>query len=49
MLTIELKICQMQIETEKRNVREVITIKENIQLNNLINCVKELENVSLNK
>ena len=39
----------MQIETEKRNVREVITIKENIQLNNLINCVKELENVSLNK
>ena len=30
MLTIELKICQMQIETEKRNVREVITIKEKI-------------------
>ena len=32
----------------KGNVREIITMKEKIQLNNLINCVKELENVSLN-
>ena len=49
MLTIELKICHMQIEKEKGNVREIIIIKEKIQLNNLINCVKELENLSLNK
>ena len=28
MLTIELKICHMQIEKEKGNVREIITIKE---------------------
>ena len=37
----------MKIEEEKRNIREIKTIKN--MLNHLINCVEELENVTVNK
>ena len=46
MLKIEKKI-QMKIEEEKRNIREIIIIKN--VLNHLINSVEELENVTVNK
>ena len=37
----------MNIEEEKRNIREIIIIKN--VLNHLINSVEELENVTVNK
>ena len=37
----------MKIEEEKRNIREIIIIKN--VLNHLINNVEELENVTVNK
>ena len=46
MLKIEKKI-QMKIEEEKRNIREIIIIKN--VLNHLINSVEELENATVNK
>ena len=46
MLKIEKKI-QMKTEEEKRNIREIIIIKN--VLNHLINSVEELENVTVNK
>ena len=46
MLKIEKKI-QMKIEEQKRNIREIIIIKN--VLNHLINSVEELENVTVNK
>ena len=47
MLKTEKKTRQEKIEEEKRNIREIITIKN--VLNQLINIVKELENVTFNK
>ena len=49
MLKIERKkkTIQMKIEEEKRNIREIITIKN--VLNHFINSVEELENVTVNK
>ena len=47
MLKIEKKKIQMKIEEEKRNIREIIIIKN--VLNHLINSVEELENVTVNK
>ena len=43
----EKKTSQVKLEEEKRNIREIITIKN--VLNQLINIVKELENVTFNK
>ena len=37
----------MKIEEGKRNIREIMTIKN--VLNHLINSVQELENVTVNK
>ena len=37
----------MKIEEEKRNIREIIIIKN--VLNHLINSAEELENVTVNK
>ena len=37
----------MKIEEEKRNIREIIIIKN--VLNHLINSVEELENVTVSK
>ena len=37
----------MKIEEEKRNIREIIIIKN--VLNHLINSVEELENATVNK
>ena len=37
----------MKIEEQKRNIREIIIIKN--VLNHLINSVEELENVTVNK
>ena len=42
MLTLEIKLCQMKIEKEKKNIWEIITIKK--KLNRLNNHVEELEN-----
>ena len=47
MLKTEKKKSQVKLEEEKRNIREIITIKN--VLNQLINIVKELENVTVNK
>ena len=47
MLKTEKKTGQVKLEEEKRNIREIITIKN--VLNQLINIVKELENVTFNK
>ena len=47
MLKTEKKTSQVKLEEEKRNIREIITIKN--VLNQLINIVKELENVTFNK
>ena len=47
MLKTEKKKSQVKLEEEKRNIREIITIKN--VLNQLINIVKELENVTFNK
>ena len=47
MLKTETKTSQVKLEEEKRNIREIITIKN--VLNQLINIVKELENVTVNK
>ena len=47
MLKTEKKTSQVKLEEEKRNIREIITIKN--VLNQLINIVKELENVTVNK
>ena len=47
MLTLEIKICHMKVKGKKKNIREINTIKENCAKS--INCIKELENVSLNK
>ena len=47
MLKTEKKTSQVKLEEEKRNIREIITIKN--VLNRLINIVKELENVTFNK
>ena len=41
------KTSQVKLEEEKRNIREIIAIKN--VLNQLINIVKELENVTVNK
>ena len=46
-LKTEKKTNQVKLEEEKRNIREIITIKN--VLNQLINIVKELENVTFNK
>ena len=47
MLKTETKTSQVKLEEEKRNIREIITIKN--VLNQLINIGKELENVTFNK
>ena len=47
MLKTEKKTSQVKLDEEKRNIREIITIKN--VLNQLINIVKELENVTFNK
>ena len=47
MLKTEKKTSQVKLEEEKRNIREIMTIKN--VLNQLINIVKELENVTFNK
>ena len=47
MLKTEKKTSQVKLEEEKRNIREIITIKN--VLNQLINIVKEIENVTFNK
>ena len=47
MLKTEKKTSQVKLEEEKRNIREIIAIKN--VLNQLINIVKELENVTFNK
>ena len=47
MLKTEKKTSQVKLEEEKRNIREIITIKN--VLNQLTNIVKELENVTVNK
>ena len=47
MLKTEKETSQVKLEEEKRNIREIIAIKN--VLNQLINIVKELENVTVNK
>ena len=47
MLKTEKETSQVKLEEEKRNIREIIAIKN--VLNQLINIVKELENVTFNK
>ena len=39
----------MKIRTEKENIRKNYYYKRKKMMNNLINCVKELENISVNK
>ena len=47
MLIIELRICQTQIEKEKKEYMKNYYSKRKKLLNHLINCVKELENICL--
>ena len=42
MLTLEIKICQMKIEKEKKEHTKKLII-------HLINCVDKLENISVSK
>ena len=49
MLTLEIKICQAQIEKDKKKYMKNYYYKRKKLLNHLINCVTELENICLNK
>ena len=42
MLTLEIKVCQMKIEKEKKEYMKKLII-------HLINCVDKLENISVSK
>ena len=47
MLTLEIKICRMQIEKEKKKYVKNFSYKRKKLLNLLINCTEELENFYL--
>ena len=48
MLTLKIKICQMQIEKEEINIWKIIVKKTSFKKSHLINRVEELENVCFN-
>ena len=49
MLTLEIKICPKQIEREKKNTWKILLEKKANSKQNLIQLIKNLENVSLVK